>query len=141
MQVPPRICAVPKRSKRSGGCQPNPAATAASSGIGSVPDRDQVDVLALSAAEQPVPDESADEVHLDVQGARGRRDRFEDVLELRRFRGDLADGGGHGSRGHQPRGPAAQQRGREDRGEPAQSAAPRKTARSSVTIAAVTSRS
>ena len=49
MNAPPRIWAVPNRSKRSGGCQPNPDATAASSGIGSAPDGHQVDVLALSA--------------------------------------------------------------------------------------------
>ena len=103
--------------------------------------RDEVDVLALGSPQQAVPDEPADEVDLRIECARRGRYRFEDVLELWRFRSDLADGGGHGRAGSQPLGTAAKQDRSEDCGNPAQIDAPRKTARSSVTIAEVTSRS
>ena len=100
----------------------------------------QVDVLAERAAEEAVPDEATDEVHLDVQGASGCGDRFEDVWSS-------------GDAGITTRTPAvtgartpAERAGRGAAAESsaataAASAAPRNTARSSVTIAAVTSRS
>src|SRR6202041_1062112 len=89
--------------------------------------------------EQPVPDESSDEVDLDVQAARRRSDRLEKILERGRLRDDLADRPGHGPartrRWVRPRSNAAARTA----AIPALIAAPRKTARSSVTIAVVTS--
>ena len=103
--------------------------------------RDEVDVLALGSAEQAVPDEPADEVDLRVECPRRRRDGFEDVLELWWVRGDLADGGGHGIEGTGRSGRPRSRRAARIAAMPAQIDAPRKTARSSVTIAEVTSRS
>ena len=102
-------------------------------------DRDQVDVLALPSPEQAVPHEPADQVGLDAEAARRRRDGFEQVLELRGLGGDHADDGGHGlaatSRDGRPRSRAAARTA----ASAAQRPAPRNTVRNSDTIAAVTS--
>ena len=113
----PRICAVPKRSNRSGGCQPNTDGHGREQRHRVHADGDQVDVLALGAAEQAVPHEPADQVGLHVEPARPSA-----AIASRRssssgnFGADLPDGGAHGATG--PAGPAGREAARQrDRGE------------------------